>query len=44
MVNITLLFASSLPSDGNELQLYIPVALAPKEELPIPPSVGPKAV
>jgi len=43
MVNI-ILFASSLSSDGNELQLHIPVALVPKEELPISPSVGPKLV
>jgi hypothetical protein len=44
MVNIIFLFASSLSSDGNELQLHIPVALVPKEEIPIPPSVGPKKV
>ena len=44
MVNIIFLFASSLPSDGNELQLHIPVALAPKAELPILTSVGPKPV
>ena len=44
MVNIVLLFASSLPSDGDELQIHIAVALGPKEELPIPSSVGPKPV